>query len=51
VIESIRPVLRPLYVILAEGFFLFRTWGLHPLHPDHGRVALRRAALRGGVRI
>jgi len=50
-LRPIYPVLWPLFLIAAEAFFLFRTWGLHPLHPDHARVALWRAALKGGVRV
>jgi hypothetical protein len=29
----------------------WRTYGLAPTHPDHGKYALLRARLRGGVRV
>jgi len=50
-IESILPVLHPLRAAILEAWWRYKTFGLHPLHPDHGRIALRRAAIRGGVRV
>ncbi len=50
-LKSIEPVLLPMKAAIMEAYFRFTTFGLHPLHPDHGAIALRRAKLRGGVRV
>ena len=50
-LKSIEPVLQPMRVAVMELLWRLWTWGLHPLHPDHGRIALRRASLKGGVNV
>lgn len=50
-LNSIAPILVPLRLWAATAFWWYRTFGLHPLHPDHGRRAIVLAGLSGGVRV
>lgn len=49
-IEPIVRQLAPLRHWPAHAFYWFRTRGLHPSHPDHARIAIKRAQRAGGVR-
>ena len=50
-LASIEPVTRPLCIAIVDGWIWLRTRGLHPMAPDHARYAIRRATVRGGVRV
>lgn len=49
--RSIEPPLRLLFCSAVEVYWKLRTWGMHPLAPEHGQIAIKRAAMRGGVRL